>query len=141
MSRDICYYHVADKYSAVIYSDGKSAINNDNKKEHDSNFFYNTELVDLSTLDPTKYICENTYSSGTYYINKDYIEKVKDITKKEYNTLFIAPEPKYDKNGNCISGDYIPRARLIIEENGSFSLVIPKENNTATKYIFSCRWG
>ena len=75
-----------------------------------------------------------------FHINKNCLINTKKVSKTEYNYTFVAPEPKYDKNGNCISGDYIPRARLIIEENGSFYLVIPKENNTATKYIFSGRW-
>ena len=137
MSREVCYYHFTDNFNSIIYTDGNySIINNDFEK--DSNFIYSNDTINTSTLDPNKYICEKTDHSGIYYINKSYIEKTKDINKKEYNSIFVKPEDKFDKNGNCISGDYIPRAKFHIEENGSYSLVIPKENNTATKYIFSC---
>ena len=136
MNREVCYYHFTDNFNSVIYTDGNYSIINTNKE--DINFTYTNDLVDVSSLDMNKYIFEKTNHSGNYYINKSYIEKINTMNKKEYNSIFVKPEDKFDKNGNCISGEYTPRAKVILEENGNFSLVIPKENDTATKYIFSC---
>ena len=68
-----------------------------------------------------------------FHINKKCLISTKKVSKTEYNYTFAAPEPKYDKNGNCISGEYTPRAILKIATKG-VKLVIPDNDNTATSY-------
>jgi len=132
MSKDICYYHYTPHYKSVIYNDGSYATIVD-KVEKDDTAINKVVLNDNSINDSTKFICVKTDTSGIFHINKKCLINTKKVSKTEYNYTFVAPEPKYDKNGNCISGEYTPRAILKIATKG-VKLVIPDNDNTATSY-------